>query len=290
MKQLTDSTWVLQGPTNIGFIEKDNEVILIDSGNDKESGRKINKILKDKKWKLKAVLNTHSNADHIGGNDYLRRNLNCEIYATELEDAFIKHPKLETAFLWGGLEVKDLRNKFFQAKASQPTRIIKENEELEFEIKTFPLKGHFMNMIGVMSSDNVAFLADSIFGSDILEKYSIPFIFDVAEYKNSIQTLKEIKADYFVPSHGKIENDIMQTADKNLETVEIIEKKLVNILKEEKIFESVLKEICDSFNLSLNAGQYALVGSTIKSFLSYLYDIKKIEFKFEENLMLWKSI
>ena len=43
MKQLTDSTWVLEGPTDIGFIERNNELILIDSGNDKESGRKLNR-------------------------------------------------------------------------------------------------------------------------------------------------------------------------------------------------------------------------------------------------------
>ena len=60
MRQLGESTWVLEGPTNIGFIEKEHEVILIDSGNDKDSGRRINKIVKERGWKLKAVLNTHS--------------------------------------------------------------------------------------------------------------------------------------------------------------------------------------------------------------------------------------
>ena len=67
MRQLGEHTWVLEGPTNIGFIVRNEEVILIDSGNDKEAGRRINKVLKEKNWTLKALINTHSNADHIGG-------------------------------------------------------------------------------------------------------------------------------------------------------------------------------------------------------------------------------
>ena len=290
MKQLTDSTWVLEGPTNIGFIENNNEVILIDSGNDKESGRKINKILKEKNWNLKAVINTHSNADHIGGNRYLQINLNCEIYSPEIEEAFIRYPKLETALLWGGLEIRDLRNKFFHAKPSEPTRIIKENEELEFGIKTFPLKGHFVNMIGIMSPDNAVFLADSIFGQTVIGKYGIPFIYEVAEFKNSIRKIKEIKAEYYIPSHGEVEKDIIETADKNLGLVDDIESNLIQILQKEKSFDIILKEICDCYNLNLNAGQYALVGSTIRSFLTYLYDIDKIEYRFTGNLMQWKAL
>ena len=290
MKQLGESTWVLEGPANIGFIERNNEVILIDSGNDKESGRKINKILGEKNWTLKAVVNTHSNADHIGGNDYLARNLDCEIYAPEIEDAFIEYPELEAAFLWGGLAVKDLRNKFFEAKPSRVTRRLKPGDEIAGGIKIIGLGGHFMNMIGVESPDGVLFLADCIFGEHILEKYGIPFVYDVRKYKETLRTLGSMDARYYVPSHGEITGDIAALIEINLNLVEKVERTLVHITAEQKTFDEILKGVCDAFSIQLNAGQYALVGSTVKSFLTYLDDAERIGYRFEDNRMFWKSV
>ena len=288
MTQLEEQTWVLEGPTNIGFIVDEGEVYLVDSGNDKDAGRRINKILKERNWRLKAVINTHSNADHIGGNDYLQRNLDCEIYASETERAFIESPELETAFLWGGKEIKSLRNKFFQAKPSRVTKLL-EGETLSAQnIGIISLKGHFFNMIGVRSPDNVLFAADCLFGTVILEKYRIPFIYDVKAFKETLIQLKSDKARFFVPSHGPIVRDITETADRNLGLVDEIEEALLSAAEEESGFDLILKKTCDRFGIELNAGQYALVGSTIRSFLTYLNDEGKIGFQFRDNVMLWK--
>ena len=40
----------------------------------------------------------------------------------------------------------------------------------------------------------------------------------------------------------------------------------------------------------MNENQYVLVGSTIKSYLSYLYDNNKLSYEFKNNKMLWKKI
>lgn len=71
--QLTEHDYYIDCPAKIGLVKAaDDEVFLIDSGNDKDAGKKIYRILESNKWKLKAIFNTHSHADHIGGNRFLQ--------------------------------------------------------------------------------------------------------------------------------------------------------------------------------------------------------------------------
>ena len=80
--QVGEKTYYIKNPTNIGIYKIDEEnIFLIDTGNDKEAGRKILKIINEKGWNIKGIINTHSNADHIGGNKFIQDRTNCNIYS-----------------------------------------------------------------------------------------------------------------------------------------------------------------------------------------------------------------
>ena len=119
LMQLTPHTYYLQSPAKIGLVKlSGNEVCLIDSGNDKDAGRKVRQVLDANGWKLKAIFNTHSNADHIGGNKYLQAQTGCRIFAPGIECDFINHTLLEPSFLYGGYPCKDLRHKFLMSQCA----------------------------------------------------------------------------------------------------------------------------------------------------------------------------
>ena len=66
--RISEQSYYIQSPAKIGLVKlNDTEVCLIDSGSDKDAGRKVRQILDAGGWRLKAIFNTHSNADHIGG-------------------------------------------------------------------------------------------------------------------------------------------------------------------------------------------------------------------------------
>lgn len=287
--KLTGSVSVSPGPTNIGVIDTKDGVYLIDSGNDKDAGRKLLKALR--KWgrDLKAVINTHSNADHIGANSYLQNNTGCEIWSPETEAAFTENPMLEASFLWGGYPFKELRSKFFEARPSRVDVIITADTNLS-GFSFIPLPGHFFGQTGVMTADGVFFLGDSLFGSRILKKYGLPFIFDVEAYKSSIEKIRTIDAEYYVPSHGDIVKDITETAELNLDVVSKAESDILKLLGGGMIFEDLLKAFCDNKGIVLNHGQYVLVGSTLRSFLSYMRNNRRLDFTFKDNKMYWKSV
>jgi glyoxylase-like metal-dependent hydrolase (beta-lactamase superfamily II) len=69
LQRLTDRTAVIRGPVNIGLIcDPGSPAILVDSGNDDAAGKAILGICADLKSEVSLILNTHSHADHCGGN------------------------------------------------------------------------------------------------------------------------------------------------------------------------------------------------------------------------------
>jgi len=70
--QVSENCYYIACPAKIGAVKTGPDTVcLIDSGSDKDAAKKVKKHLDANGWKLDAIYNTHSNADHIGGNRYL---------------------------------------------------------------------------------------------------------------------------------------------------------------------------------------------------------------------------
>ena len=108
LTQAAANTYYIECPAKIGVWRANGtDVYLIDSGNDRDAGRKVRQILDEHGWTLKGILNTHSNADHIGGNNYLQGKSGCPVFANGAEAALTRHPSLESALLYGGFPFAD---------------------------------------------------------------------------------------------------------------------------------------------------------------------------------------
>ncbi len=283
-----DRTYYIKNATNIGVYKiDDNNVYLIDTGNDKEAGKKILKIIDEQGWNVKGIINTHSNADHIGGNKVIQDRTNSSVLAYGIEKTFTEFPMLESSFLYGGYPFKDIRNKFLLAKESVVTSI---ENNLPEGLEYFTLKGHFFDMIGVKTSDDVYFLADSLFSEETITKYHLFFIYDVKEYLNTLDYLSTLNGRLYIPSHCDVTSDISSLIELNRNKVNEIINRIYNACEREITFECILKYIFDEYGLVMNANQYVLVGSTIKSYLSYLYDENKLCYEFKDNRMVWKQV
>ena len=289
LTKISDHCYYINCPAKIGiYKQSETDVYLIDSGNDKEAGRKVRKILDENGWQLKGILNTHSNADHIGGNQYLQQQMGCKVFAGGIEKAFTEYPVLEPSFLYGGFPPKDLRHKFLLAKPSNAVDF--SSSDFPKEIEVTSLKGHFFDMVGFRTPDNVVFLADCISSKETLEKYQISFIYDVAEYLKTLDMIKDIEADYYVPAHAPAADNISDLADFNKQKVYEIADKIVEILKTPMNSEMLLKHIFDEYGLVMNFEQYVLVGSTVRSYLAWLKDNDKIRAVFTDNQLMWSSL
>lgn len=55
-------------------------------------------------------------------------------------------------------------------------------------------------------------------------------------------------------------------------------------------FEQLLERLFADYGLTMNFEQYVLVGSTVRSYLSYLKDQGRLTAEFSENRLLWKRL
>lgn len=289
LRQIGDVSYYLESPVKVGlYLKNGKDAFLIDSGNSKEAGRKILKLLKEQGWQLRGILNTHSHADHIGGNQYLQKQTDCSIFAGGAERAFTEQPVLTPAFFYGGYPGSVLRHKPLLAAPS----VVRGFADLDFpkEIEIIPLPGHSFEQVGFGLPDGTVFMADCVSSEATLMKYQIGVIYDVAAYLHTLEAVCERQAAIFVPSHTETVTDMRPLAELNRNKVLEIAEHIVCICREQKCLDQILKELFQIYSLQMSMEQYVLVGNTLRSYLSWLTDNGKLENIISDCMVYFKAL
>ena len=99
--------------------------------------------------------------------------------------------------------------------------------------------------------------------------------------------IKLLTAKMFIPAHAAATNDISDLAQYNIDKVNEIAEKIVDVCKEPLCFETILQKLFTEYNLKMNFEQYVLAGSTVRSYLAWLRDTGRLNAIFENNMLLW---
>ena len=284
-----ENTFYIDCPAKIGVYRlNDGEAVVIDGGSDKDAGKKILKILAENNWKLTAVYNTHSHADHTGGNALLQERTGCKIYIPAFEQVFTKYPVLEPTMLYGGFAPADLHNKFLVAKESRAEALTPDVLPAGFEL--IPLPGHSYDMAAIRTPDDVLFLGDCLSSERVLEKYQISFAYDIKAYLESLEKVKTLKASLFIPAHADACTEIADLCDINIAKSYEIAGRITAFCADAKSFEEILQKLFADYALTMTFQQYALVGFTVRSYIAWLRNEGKLEPIISDNRLLWHAV
>ncbi len=287
--QVSEHCYYIQCPARIGLVRTGNgQVCLIDSGNDLSAGKKVKKILDEKGWFLQAIYNTHSHADHIGGNQYLQKQTGCRVYAPGIERDFTEHPILEPAFLYGANPPAGLRHKFLMAQGCDVLPLTAEC--LPEGMEMIPLPGHSWDMAGFRTQDGIIYLADCLSSAETLSKYQITFLVEVQKYLDTLEAVQRLEAKLFIPAHAEPTEDIAPLAKLNTEKVLEIGETIVSLCAEPVSFETLLRELFERYGLTMPPEQHALVGSTVRSYLTWLTEQGRLQASILENIMVYQQL
>lgn len=307
-QKLIDSVYFIPNATNIGIIacknekSKTHEIYLVDTGMTSADGKHILQELAelfpdaDGGFSVKTILSTHSHADHSGGNKYIMEQTGCELWATENEAGSMSNPFLQSAVIWGGNPISEITGPYYTAEAAAPTHIIHAADTITLnsagKIAFLALPGHYFEMTGILFTnthgESVLFAGDAIFGREHILKYWIPFLYDVRQFKQTLDRLLTVDAVWFVPSHGKPVQRIDETAEMNKIAILSTEFCILHVLRKKDLpFEDIVKQVADTNDITLKTTQFALISCTLRSYMTYLAQEKKVSYYVKENKMYW---
>jgi glyoxylase-like metal-dependent hydrolase (beta-lactamase superfamily II) len=274
--------------------------ILIDSGLDESNAKKINNLLKNQDVTIKAIINTHSHADHCGGNAYLQKvYTDIAIYASSFEKVFIDNPTLEPFYLSNGATpFIELRDKFLQAQPSKVTNIIDHKDHTinidgsNLEIVTLP--GHTFGSIGIGNlADGVFYCGDAIFGIEVFNKHKLTFITNVAMTIASCNKLIELADKYqsFVIYHGGLvqgSEAIKNICNQNISNLQATVNEIFDIIKNAGAIsiESLIQKTMHQYQIDDDVIKYTLTRTALLARLEYLQSKEQIRVAVRDGVLM----
>ena len=112
----------------------------------------------------------------------------------------------------------------------------------------------------------------------------------MAAYLATLDTVEAMQAAMFIPAHAEANNDVKALVRFNREKVLAVAQKLLALCVVPMTFDVALQAIFAQYRLEMNFEQYVLVGSTIRSYLSWLKDDGKMQVLFHDHQLLWQTL
>lgn len=282
----------LEGPTTVGLIRLNkNQVLLIDTGLNKDSAKKIDRALKEESLEVSYIFITHSHADHYGGNDYFLSRYQAEVLAPAGEASIMNYPLWEPFYLFGGTPPDELKVEFLQPKPSRVDKLITAGElEIEdFRLKIIDLSGHSLFQLGLVF-ENCAFLADAVFSPEVWEKHYFVYFAEVEKAEQTLKNLLDLNFQQAVISHSGLLSNPREVIGFNLEKIKETGNEVVELVKEGfSQTDSILAELANRHNKQLdNLPSYFLARQAVLSYLIRAKNKDQLEFEVKENLLHWK--
>ncbi|WP_019123427.1 MBL fold metallo-hydrolase [Brevibacillus massiliensis] len=293
---VTSRVGYFPGSVNAGLVLGESGAILIDSGLEAQTAKKLKKGLEQLSKPLAAIVQTHAHADHFGGNAYL---LGCfpqaKVYAPPIEEAIVRYPVLEPIYLgMGASPLSELQNKFLMAQASRVDHLLPTEGEIEIDGVSFTvlsLPGHSWQQVG-LAADGICFAADSYFGMETLQKHKLPFLVDAWETLQSLHALRDSQFTGYLPGHGRYETDAeaKQTIDANIACHERLFDLIEAVLTEEQTLEAGLAAVCERCDISIqNLSSFVLFRTAFMGYLTGLLRAERVGYRLEANRLLWRT-
>ena len=289
--QLSEHVYYLPGAVNMALVVRGGEAVLVDTGGDRDAGRRLKRACEALSVTPVAVLNTHAHADHYGGNEFLVRNLNLPVYAPPFEASIMASPYLEPVYLFNGAKpLPELLSKWLLAKASPVDHVLTPGslELAGLTLEVLDTSGHAHTHYAVLV-DGVLLAADAVFGLSALARYPLPFGQDVGAQRASAGRVAEFGAQVVLPGHGDpVEGGAVRTlVDANLAAFDHAAAAVAAACTGVNT-AGVLRGACGALAVEMtDLPRYYLNLCVVSAYLSFLRETGRVRLELHANDLRW---
>jgi glyoxylase-like metal-dependent hydrolase (beta-lactamase superfamily II) len=293
VKQIADGIFHFPGAVNIVYVRKEDTGIIIDGGLEEARMKKVVKEIEGSNSPVTHIILTHAHADHFGGIAWLQKKYNIRTYAPIIEASIMESPILEPIYLFGGTyPLDELRNKFLEAP---PIQVDERIDEGSFEIEGISLffhllPGHSYHQLGVGIEGTFLYAADSYFSEQVIEKHGVPYIVDAKATLLSIDKLRSLSYDFYLPGHGEVEENIKYTLDVNQGRHEEILTIIDTFVHDEEqvTLEEIMVHVLQQYGLEAKyLAAWLLYRTAILGYIRCLLDDQILKYQLIKNQLLF---
>lgn|GEM_PF-6038283 len=190
----------------IGVIRVDqdsSDVLIVDSGFDADTGKRILRLLGEDGLRPWGVFITHSHADHRGGANVIRERARVKTYVGEAEACLCTKPQLFASQLYGSCPPKSLYTKTIMGEeATAVDEPVSTSSQIGIKkLELLDLRGHSLGQMGVKIGDYV-FSGDAAVSKDNLAKYGFNVFYSFSDFVKTLDNLAQLPVKGYVFSHG----------------------------------------------------------------------------------------
>lgn len=251
----------------------ETDAIMIDSGYARDWESILALLLKEN-LRITSLLISHMHPDHVGNNVNLRKQFGTKIYTSLFTAAVCANPLNMMTITAGNITyhtLKASRRYYLPDEIIDWTASSVTVDGVTFEILQLP--GHCAEQMGFVTPDNVAYIADQLLSSTLIQNLSIPYCTCPEMNVEAIDKLLETNYDKYILAHNEVVDDIRELTIINrnnmLEKADFVEQLVDGFVTKNDLVASVLKktgrELTDSRKVN---GIY----HNISAVLGYLID------------------
>jgi hydroxyacylglutathione hydrolase len=217
--QVRGNTWAARtkGLTIPFYRLNDRDVVMLDTGYAHPQREEFDEFLPKYGLRPAGVIVTHTHRDHSGNTEYFKKKYGSVTAAGEYEAKAGSDLNISRLpyYTLTPAEARMLADFLYTTDV-----VIGDGQKtLSFcgaEFGILRLPGHTPGQIGVVTPDNVAYLADALMGRVILDTAKLPTVDNHGDDIETKKSLLALHCDKYVLAHSDICDDITELVERNL--------------------------------------------------------------------------